>query len=296
MNNCELIKNSIESCLKLGRKNFVIYPFGEIGMLTQEILNRCYGIKESLIIDKNLNKYNSEIKNLEYLKKVDCSKYIFLVASANNDIHEELIESLKKYVSNENIVDLIPNKKYEYNKYCGKYSYGPLCDHWLVERVGAFCSFARGTEVVENHPIQYISTHPFLYHSSHASDLYHSYNEYNKQLWFFPGIEPMGKQHKFRKITIGNDVWLGANVIITNGANIGNGVIAAAGSVITKDIPDYAVVAGVPAKIIKYRYTPEQIQKLNVIRWWDWSDDKIKLCYSDFYDGIENFIEKHYKI
>ena len=57
-------------------------------------------------------------------------------------------------------------------------------------------------------------------------------------------MNPKGKRTKFKRITIGNDVWLGRNVIITNSANIGNGVIAGAGAVITKDIPDYAVVGG----------------------------------------------------
>lgn len=100
-------------------------------------------------------------------------------------------------------------------------------------------------------------------------------------------------KEKLSKIKIGNDVWLGKNVIITNGVNIGNGVIAAAGAVITKDVPDYAVVAGVPARIIKYRYKEEQIKELNKIAWWNWSDDKNRECYEDFYLEIDVFIEKH---
>jgi Acetyltransferase (isoleucine patch superfamily) len=84
---------------------------------------------------------------------------------------------------------------------------------------------------------------------------------------------------------------LGKNVIITNGSNIGNGVIAAACAVITKDVPDYAVVAGIPARIMKYRYSSAQIDKLNKIAWWDWSDETIRLCYNDFYEDIETFIK-----
>lgn len=79
----------------------------------------------------------------------------------------------------------------------------------------------------------------------------------------FEGVQPKGKSRN-KRITIGNDFWLGRNVIITNGANIGNGVIADVGAVITKDIPDYAVVV-VPVKIIRYRYAPEQINALNKI-------------------------------
>lgn len=81
------------------------------------------------------------------------------------------------------------------------------------------------------------------------------------------------------------------NVTITNYSNSGNGVIAAAGAVITKDVPDYAIVAGVPARIIRYRYTPEQIKALNKIAWWDWSDDEIRERFDDFYLPIEEFIK-----
>lgn len=86
---------------------------------------------------------------------------------------------------------------------------------------------------------------------------------------------------------------MGKNVIITNYSNIGNGVIAGAGAVITKDVPDYAIVAGVPARIIRYRYDTEQIKKLNGIAWWDWPDDKIRNNYEDFFLDINSFIRKH---
>ena len=102
-----------------------------------------------------------------------------------------------------------------------------------------------------------------------------------------------GERHKGERITIGNDVWLGRNVIITNGSNIGNGVIAGAGAVITKDVPDYAIVAGVPARILRFRFEPDQIESLNKIKWWDWSDDKIRENYDDFYLPVDEFIRKH---
>lgn len=90
-------------------------------------------------------------------------------------------------------------------------------------------------------------------------------------------------------------MWLGRNVIITNGANIGNGVIAGAGAVITKDIPDYAVVVGVPARIIYYRYNETQIEALNRIKWWDWTDEEIRERFEDFYIHIDEFIKKYDK-
>ena len=68
---------------------------------------------------------------------------------------------------------------------------------------------------------------------------------------------------------IGNDVWIGLNATILDGVTIGDGAIVAAGAVVTKDVPPYAVVAGVPAKIIKYRFTESQIDFLLKFRWWE---------------------------
>jgi hypothetical protein len=258
-------------------------------------LNESFGIKEKYIVDNKLSEYNHSILNLDYFKDKDTSKYTVLLTNANPDVHEEVRQLLNKYFESENIIDIFslePIKDEKLTK-CGKYSYGPLCNHWLVESVGAFSSFATGTDVVMNHPIQYISTHPIIYaHKKYNPDR-HEYDDYKGCDFHLDGIQPKGIINKFRRIQIGNDVWLGKNVTITNGANIGNGVIAGAGSVITKDVPDYAVVVGIPAHIIRYRYTKNQIDALNKIAWWDWSDEKIRQCYDDLYDDIDVFIEKH---
>lgn len=124
-------------------------------------------------------------------------------------------------------------------------------------------------------------------------DGYYAYEEFKEAPWYFEGVHPKGEIVGERRIIIGNDVWLGRNVVIVNYSNIGNGVIAAAGAVITKDVPDYAVVGGVPAHIIKFRYTPEQIEALNQIKWWDWSDEQIRDRFDDFYIDIEEFIRKY---
>ncbi len=77
-------------------------------------------------------------------------------------------------------------------------------------------------------------------------------------------------------IIIGNNVWIGDNVIILSGVKIGDGAVIGAGAVVTKDIPPYAVAVGVPAKVIKYRFSPNIIEQLLEIKWWDWPEDKIK--------------------
>jgi serine acetyltransferase len=107
----------------------------------------------------------------------------------------------------------------------------------------------------------------------------------------------MGMGHPSCKgdIIIENDVWVGAKATIMSGVKISNGVVVAAGSVVTKDVPPYAIVAGNPAKIVKFRFDEIQIEKLLQISWWDWEEQKIRdnamIMWSD---NIDEFINKFY--
>lgn len=295
------IRDAIEKALKLGKRNFIIYPYGEYGMLTKTILNHSFGIKECHVVDNKLSLFNPQIKALDYFETVDNASYTVLLSNANQSTYDSVRKEVEKYFREEDIIDIFPKKvqigvKSGGYTQCGKYSYGPLCNHRFVESVGAFCSFATGTDVVENHPTDYISTHPFLYADSEINPaLWYRYDEYKHAAWYFADVKPKGIVRKFSKIKIGNDVWLGRNVIITNGANIGNGVIAGAGTIITRDVPDYAIVIGAPARIMRYRYTADQIEKLNTIAWWTWSDQEIRDRYDDFYLNVDEFILKYYR-
>jgi acetyltransferase-like isoleucine patch superfamily enzyme len=91
---------------------------------------------------------------------------------------------------------------------------------------------------------------------------------------------------------VGNDVWTTENCLIMSGVKIGDGAIVAAGAVVTKDVPPYAIVGGNPAKLIRYRFSDEQIAALLEIRWWDWPEDQVRAAvpYLESED-IDAFIE-----
>lgn len=97
-------------------------------------------------------------------------------------------------------------------------------------------------------------------------------------------------------IIVENDVWIGATSTIMSGVKISNGAVVGGGSVVTKDVPPYAIVAGNPAKVVKYRFTDEQIKKLLKISWWDWEEQKIRENGMTLWsDNIDKFIEEHYE-
>lgn len=288
MTTIKQIKQRIEEKLDLGFRKFVIFPFGELGIQVKNVLKDVYGIEPEYIMHSRLWKYNPTIKPPDFLDTISCDGLCALLTTESPDFHNECKNVLLKYFADDAIADF----RFDYTK-VGKYSHGPLCvNHSLIESIGAFCSFAYGTDVAGNHPTEYITTHSIIYAGLRPN----LDDNYFRRYPFLNGVQPYEDKVNLRKrIKIGNDVWLGRNVIITNYSNIGNGVIAGAGAVITKDVPDYAVVAGVPARIIRFRYSPEEIAALNKIAWWDWTDDEIRERYDDFYLPVNEFIRKYLK-
>ena len=86
-------------------------------------------------------------------------------------------------------------------------------------------------------------------------------------------------------IVVGNDVWIGYEAVILSGVTIGDGAIVAARAVVTKDVPPYAIVGGVPAKIIRPRFPEDVIKRLQSLRWWDWPEEKLQLHLAAIQSG-----------
>ncbi|MDR2309127.1 MAG: CatB-related O-acetyltransferase [Paucimonas sp.] len=119
----------------------------------------------------------------------------------------------------------------------------------LVGSIGRFCSISTGVVLGQEkntHPVDWLSTHPFQYT---GTDL-----EYTARIDL---------------ATIGHDVWIGHSAMVMEGVTVGTGAIIATRSVVTKDVPPYAVVAGVPARVVRYRYPPEMIERLLASQWWE---------------------------
>jgi chloramphenicol O-acetyltransferase type B len=96
-----------------------------------------------------------------------------------------------------------------------------------------------------------------------------------------------------RPLRIGNDVWIERRAILLPGVTVGDGAVIVAGAVVEEDVPPYAILAGSPARIVRYRFDPDTVAKLLAIRWWDWPDDRIKAELPAFYGTVESFLARH---
>lgn len=148
----------------------------------------------------------------------------------------------------------------------GRYSWGHLTVSDRTPgtqlRIGQFCSLAYGCHVILG--------------GEHRTDFVSTYR--------FPAYKPFKDNHAHLApatvaakgdVTIGNDVWIGHQTLILSGVEIGDGVVVGAGSVVRRNVPPYAILAGNPARVTGFRFDPDQIESLLRIRWWDWPVERI---------------------
>jgi acetyltransferase-like isoleucine patch superfamily enzyme len=177
----------------------------------------------------------------------------------------------------------------------GSYSYSQSFFGSTV-RVGRYCSIGKGVEVMGNaHPTNWISTSPAFYRRR-PSKLNESARE------FFPKFDDISG-----KVEVGDDVWIGDDALLAHGVKLGTGSIIAARAVVTRDVPPYAIVAGTPARLIRFRFEEPVIYRLLQSKWWLWplkcwdsADPRDVSHFLDLVDTVtatsEPMIEKRVKV
>jgi phosphonate metabolism protein (transferase hexapeptide repeat family) len=164
----------------------------------------------------------------------------------------------------------------------GDYSYIERHGEVIYASIGKFCAIASDVRInALNHPIERISQHKFTYRP----------NEY------FTGakIDKAYRESRQReRVEIGHDVWIGHGAIILPGVRIGHGAVVAAGAVVTRDVEPYAIVAGVPARFLRWRFAPDVSSRIIALAWWDWDHERLAGAVGDMRElAPEEFLARH---
>ena len=140
----------------------------------------------------------------------------------------------------------------------GAYSYARSHFHH-VARIGRYCSIGAGVEVMgDDHPVDWLSASPAFYRPKRAA-------RWGSARQSFPEFGTHGPA-----VEIGDDVWIGDEVLLAHGVRLGTGCVVAARSVVTRDVPPYAIVGGIPARVIRKRFDDATVERLLAARWWEW--------------------------
>ena len=163
----------------------------------------------------------------------------------------------------------------------GDFSYFERHAEAIYTVIGKFCSIAANTRInALEHPVERVTTHKLTYRP----------NEYFRYL----GVDSAFRERRrARKVTIGHDVWIGHGAVILPGVTIGNGAVVGANAVVTRNIAPYQIVAGVPAGLLRMRFPPEIVERLERLSWWDWPVERLFEAIPDMQAlPVEAFLDR----
>ena len=221
---------------------------------------------------------NMNVKNISELLMNPLWKWYlrrnkYIIFAPHTRINKETVFEGANYLGKNSV---LKNSCIGYGSYIGNDSRLDRCEIGRYTSIGAYVKIAAG-----NHPSSvFISTHPMFF----SIEPVHGVSYVDKQKY---ADHRFSNEASKKLVTIGNDVWIGTGAVLLEGIHIGDGAIVAAGAVVTKDVPPYVIVGGVPAKQIRPRFEKKQIEMLLQLQWWKKGESWIRE-HADLFEDIRN--------
>jgi len=210
---------------------------------------------------------SSSVKNTEV---GDDSKIYRYAALTGSRLGRKTVVGDWSRVTNSDLADYVRVDRASliYHSTVSRYTYFGQNAMVFHAQIGQFCSISWGVTIgPSEHDYTKLSSHDFTY---------------NNQSELRPRNDDPSSERFLLPVVIGHDVWIGANATILRGVSVGNGAVIGANALVSKDVPPYAIVVGSPAKVLKYRFSPEWIKQITEMEWWNWPAEKIRAKFELF--------------